>query len=125
MTMGVVLAIALAAAVGAPARYLLDRWVTDRTANLPWAAFPWGLLVVNASGSLIAGLVVVLADGTTQVVLLVGLCGAFTTFSGFGWDLSRLWGQARTVFWATLVTMPAACVAAYFIGWGSGHLLLG
>lgn len=123
MSAGMVLAIALLAGIGAPARYVVDRWVTDRAARLPWAPFPWGLLVVNASGSLIAGLVLALASGTAQTVLLVGLCGAFTTFSGFGWDLTRLWGQARAIFWATLGAMPAACLAAFLIGWGSGHML--
>lgn len=125
MTAGMVLAIALAAGIGAPARYLLDRFVTDRTAHRPWGAFPWGLMVVNASGSLIAGLVLVLASGAVQTVLLVGLCGAFTTFSGFGWDLGRLWGQARAAFWAFLIAMPVACIAAFVIGWGSGHMLIG
>lgn len=125
MNAGTILAIALAAGIGAPARYLIDRYVTNRTARRRWGAFPWGLTVVNASGSLLAGLVLVLASGTVQVVLLVGLCGAFTTFSGFGWDLSRLWGQARSAFWATLIAMPVACIVAFCIGWGSGHMLIG
>jgi len=123
MSADLILGIAVAAGIGAPARYLVERLVTDRTARLGQLEFPWGLLVVNATGSLIAGLVLALASGSAQTVLLVGLCGAFTTFSGFSWDLSRLWGQARQIFWVTLGGMPAACVAAFLIGWGSGHML--
>lgn len=125
MTANTALAIALAAAFGAPARYLVDRWVTDRCANLAWAAFPWGLLVVNASGSLVAGLVLALGSAWTQTVLLIGLCGAFTTFSGFGWDLTRLWTRMRPAFWATLLGMPAACLAVFAIGLGLGRALAG
>src|SRR5207253_6901628 len=37
-------AFVLAGAVGAPARYLVDGWVQDRT---PADGFPWGVFVVN------------------------------------------------------------------------------
>lgn len=125
MNTGLALAIALAAAVGAPARFLLDRWVTDRFANLVWSDFPWGLLVVNSLGSLVAGLALVLATPAVATVVLVGLCGAFTTFSGFGWDLSRLWQHRSWRFWAAVVVMPAACIAAFMLGSGLGNLVAG
>jgi fluoride ion exporter CrcB/FEX len=63
VTMGTVLAVAAGGAVGAPLRYLVDRLVTDRvTASAAGRAagasgralFPWGLLVVNVLGSLLA-----------------------------------------------------------------------
>ena len=38
-----VLLVAAGAAVGAPLRYVVDRWVQTRLG----AAFPWGTLVVN------------------------------------------------------------------------------
>lgn len=78
--MMIVLGIALAAAIGAPARLLIERRMTDP--NDP-NAFPWGLLVVNVSGSALAGIVAALVTGDLRTVLLVGLCGAYTTFSGF------------------------------------------
>lgn len=136
MNASLALGIALAAAIGAPARFLVDRWVTRAWAARrlrpdsggpagPWPAFPWGLLVVNALGSLIAGSVLVLASSMAQTVLLVGLCGAFTTFSGFGWDLARLWQHARASFWTTLTVMPTGCIAAFGLGWGFGYALAG
>lgn len=87
----VLLGLAAAGAVGAPCRYLLDGAVQDRTEG----AFPWGTLLVNASGSLLLGLIVgaVLYQGfpdTAKVVLGTGFCGAYTTFSTFTFETVRL-----------------------------------
>lgn len=112
------IALVVGAAVGAPARYLLDRWVTERTASTGSVGeFPWGLLVVNALGSLIAGIVLATATGDARVLLLSGFCGAFTTFSGFGWEADRLWATARRTFWAAVVVMPVVCVVAFVVAW--------
>ena len=43
------LAVALGAAIGAPARYLLDRFVQDRLTGV----FPWGTFAVNLLGSFV------------------------------------------------------------------------
>ena len=103
VTLGTVAAVAAGAAVGAPLRYLVDRVVTDRVirsaADRSGAAgaalFPWGLLVVNVLGSLMAGIVIAATSGDLRMLLLVGFCGAFTTFSGFAWETDRLWPDAR------------------------------
>ena len=73
-----VLAIALGAAIGAPSRFILDRWVAG---HAPTKRFPWSLLVVNVLGSAIAGAAFALSTGSLRVFLLVGVCGALTTFT--------------------------------------------
>jgi len=80
-----------AAAVGAPARYLLDSWVARCTAG----RFPWGTLVVNTTGCLLLGLLTGLdlhqgLDTTTRTVLGTGGLGAYTTFSTFSVETVRL-----------------------------------
>ena len=105
-----VLAIALGAAIGAPSRYILDRWVAG---HAPTKRFPWSLLVVNVLGSAIAGVVFALTTGNLQVFLLVGVCGALTTFSGFGWEMHQLWSRSRSTFVIALIVMTASCVAAF------------
>lgn len=105
-----VLAVALGAAIGAPSRFILDRWVAG---HAPTKRFPWSLLVVNVLGSAIAGAVFALTTGNLQVFLLVGVCGALTTFSGFGWEMHLLWSRSRSTFVIALIVMTASCVAAF------------
>ena len=105
-----VLAIALGAAIGAPSRFILDRWVAG---HAPTKRFPWSLLLVNTSGSAIAGAAFALTTGNLRVFLLVGLCGSLTTFSGFGWEMHLLWSRSRTTFAVALVVMTASCIAAF------------
>lgn len=105
-----VLAIALGAAIGAPSRFIIDRWVAGHP---PTKRFPWSLLVVNVLGSAIAGVVFALTTGNLQAFLLVGVCGALTTFSGFGWEMHLLWSRSRSTFVIALIVMTASCVAAF------------
>lgn len=83
--------IAIAGAIGAPARFLLDAWVQHKTDRV----FPWGTFVINISGSLILGFVtgLVLYHGlpnTPRLLLGTGFCGAYTTFSTFTLESVRL-----------------------------------
>ena len=106
------LAIALGAAIGAPSRFILDRWVAG---HAPTKRFPWSLLVVNTLGSAIAGAAFAMTSGNLRVFLLVGVCGALTTFSGFGWEMHLLWSRSRTTFFIAAVAMTASCVAAFVL----------
>ncbi len=85
-------AIAIAGAFGALARYGLDAAIGRRAD----AVFPWGTLTVNVSGCLLAGFVVAtLARHETtpewlRLGLIVGFLGAYTTFSAFTIQLHEL-----------------------------------
>jgi fluoride ion exporter CrcB/FEX len=59
--------------------------------------------------------VLVLTSGELRLFLLVGICGAFTTFSGFAWEANRLWSISRAVFWWAVIVMPVACTGAFLI----------
>lgn len=81
------LAFLVAAAVGAPARYLIDGLVQDHTDG----AFPWGMFVVNVTGSLVLGTISGLGlyhglDATTRTVVGTAGIGAYTTFSTFTFE---------------------------------------
>jgi CrcB protein len=85
------LAIALAGAAGAPARYLVERAVTARAGRV----FPWGTWLVNVTGSLLLGLVTGLAlyrglATDARVVAGVGFLGSYTTFSTFVFEAVEL-----------------------------------
>ena len=77
---------------GAIARYVVDGFVTDRTG----ASFPWGTLVVNATGSFILGLLFALTaerailPADIRAPVMIGFIGAYTTFSTYmleSWNL--------------------------------------
>jgi CrcB protein len=81
----------LAAAIGAPARYLVDGWVQDRASG----AFPWGTFTVNATGCLALGLLTGLGlyhglGPVSRTVVGTGGLGAYTTFSTFTFETVRL-----------------------------------
>lgn len=72
----------VACSLGAVARYLVDGWVQDRIAR----RFPWGIWVVNISGSLLLGILVGMSQhshlGVVPLTIAgTGFCGAYTTFS--------------------------------------------
>lgn len=120
-----VLLVILGGAVGAPTRYVVDRWVQSRHAS----PVPWGTFTVNVAGCLVLGLVagaLAAADGPGWPLVLVGtgFCGALTTFSTFSFEVVRLVEdrQSRVAVGYLLgsVVVGLALVAA---GWGIGALL--
>jgi CrcB protein len=97
MNVAVIAGIAVAGALGAPARYLLDGFVQDRTTGV----LPWGTLVVNATGSFALGLLTGAAlyhafPSTPKTILGTGFCGAYTTFSTFSFETVRLLEDGAT-----------------------------
>lgn len=90
----------LGAALGAPARYLVDRAVQSGHSS----AFPWGTLTVNIAGSLVLGLLTgaaLVGSGSRDLSTLlgVGFCGALTTYSTFSYETFRLI-EDRDLFYA-------------------------
>ncbi|MGZ4702836.1 MAG: fluoride efflux transporter CrcB [Ilumatobacteraceae bacterium] len=117
MTNAAWLAFLVAAAVGAPARYLIDGFVQDHTDGV----FPWGTFVVNASGCLVLGVISGLGlyhglAGSTRTVLGTGGMGAYTTFSTFTFETVRLAEEGamneavRNVVASLLVGLAAASI---------------
>lgn len=108
MTMTTVLVIAVGGALGACARYLIERGITVRQRGM----LPWGLFTVNVVGSALAGAALVGTSGLVRTFLVVGLCGALTTYSGFGAAVRTLWSHDRSAAWVTIVGMTGACIVA-------------
>lgn len=80
-----------AAAIGAPARFVVDGWIEDRVGD----DFPWGTLVVNLSGCLVLGVLTGLArshglGSSSGTIIGTGGLGAYTTFSTFTFETVRL-----------------------------------
>jgi CrcB protein len=104
-----IVVVALGAAIGAPLRFLIERrFATPR--------FPSGLLVVNVVGSLIAGIAMAGSTGLLRTFLMIGFCGALTTYSGFAWQSAQLWRQQRGAMWISVSVMTIGCAMAFWLG---------
>ena len=82
--MSTILAISFGAFIGAPLRALVEQYVTRVRGPLTT------LLLINSLGSLLAGFSIGAFSGDLRILLVIGLAGAFTTFSG--------WALAFTIY---------------------------
>ena len=109
-------------AAGTIARYVLAG-VVYRFAG---TSFPYGTLIVNVSGCFILGFLASLSDKKfilgpdARLLLMIGFCGAFTTFSTLIFESDNLFknGQAIRAF-----TNIFASVFLGFILFRAGSLL--
>ena len=111
------------ATIGAPLRFLTDRWVQGRHDSV----FPWGTLIVNVVGSLVMGVVSSAVTAGAPVAWRAGVgtgfCGALTTYSTFSYETLRLAEEnARLLAVANVLGSVLAGVAAAFAGVRLGAL---
>ena len=91
------LAISVAAIVGANLRYLISRFAAQEFGPV----FPYGTLVINIVGSFIVGFFViwtterVLVYPRWRLLVVVGFCGSFTTFSGYAYETMSYFEQGQ------------------------------
>ena len=108
MTPGLAVAVLVAGAIGA-----LARWGTVQAfARMP-SRLSWAVLVVNVVGSLVGGVVIGLAhEGVLgaewRLILLTGFAGGLTTFSTFSVETIQLLHEGRRR--AALVSVAANLV---------------
>lgn len=87
-----ILAVSLGGILGANARYLVSIYVAERLG----AAFPYGTLLINVSGSLAIGFFLTLAierfsiDPLWRLFFATGFLGAYTTFSSYTFEAAQL-----------------------------------
>ncbi len=114
-----VLAIAAGGAVGALMRFWASQWVYA----LLGRGFPYGTLFVNVVGSLLMGFLYTLLIDRIAIApewrgaILIGLLGAFTTFSTFSMETLNLIGFGEH-FKALLniVVSVVLCLGAAWLG---------
>ena len=116
MSVTFALAVAIGGAIGAPLRYLIDTRVTQATAAGKHRDFPWGLLIVNAVGSLAIGIAYASIDGHLRALIATGACGALTAYSGYALFLNRVWTSDRAAAWRAVIAMPVVCIIACALG---------
>ncbi len=120
------LAIAGGGAVGALLRFWVSTWVYTRLGR----DFPWGTLAVNVAGSLLMGLLYILlierlaVPPAWRAALLVGLLGAFTTFSTFSIETLNLIEEGALLAALTNVLLSVTlCLLGAWLGVWFGRML--
>jgi CrcB protein len=116
--------IAVGGALGSVLRFFLSG-VFDHHLG---GTFPWGILIVNITGSFAIGFIYALtepggrwfASADTRQFLMTGICGGYTTFSSFSRDTLLL---TRNGEWlhagGNVVGSVTLCLIAVWLG----HLL--
>jgi CrcB protein len=105
---------------------LVDTAVSQRL----FAAFPWGTLVVNLSGSLVLGLLFALTvergvlPANMRAPVMIGFLGAYTTFSTLMLESWRLVEDGAAGLAAmNLVASSVLGLSAVFVGLAVGRAL--
>jgi fluoride exporter len=94
--------ISLGAVIGANLRYVIGQYII----KLIPSSLPLGTLIINITGSFILALFLVstterfLADPRWRLMIAVGLCGGYTTFSSYAYETFALFEQGQ---WLTCV----------------------
>ena len=114
------LIVALGAALGANARYLLGLWAASRFG----VSFPYGTLIVNVAGSFLLGFFVAVTterlsiSTETRLLLIVGFFGSFTTFSSYAVEsltllrVSGWWSAFLNIAGNNLLALIAALLGS-------------
>ena len=110
MSAWVVVAAVVAGALGAVVRYGVTRAVARR---LPAAQLTRAVLIVNVTGSLIAGVLIGL-PGDAQYILVAGFAGGLTTFSTWTVETIQetLAGRSQAAVGNVVINLAAGLIAA-------------
>ena len=120
------LAISVAAIVGANLRYLISRLAAKEFG----LAFPYGTLIINIVGSFIVGFFVIwtteraLVDPRWRLLVVVGFCGSFTTFSSYAFETMAYFEQGQYgLMLANIFTNNLLCLGGALAGMALARVL--
>jgi fluoride exporter len=112
---------ALAIATGGAAGALLRFWMSQGVYLLLGRGFPYGTLAVNILGSFLMGLLYVYLLDRSHIApewraaILIGMLGAFTTFSTFSIETLNLFEQGEQ--FKALMNAVLSVVLCLFATW--------
>ena len=101
--------------LGTVARYMLAGFIYQ----ISGTNFPYGTLAVNLSGCFLIGFLAVLAEKKfilgpdARILLMVGFCGAFTTFSTFMLETANLIQEGENL--RAFLNVMASVLVGFFV----------
>jgi CrcB protein len=111
--------IAIGAVAGASARYFLSTYVARHFSTV----FPYGTLLINITGSFILGFFLiysterVLLDARWRLLVAIGFCGSYTTFSSYAFESFALVEQSQWLLVGlNILFSNALCLVAVLAG---------
>lgn len=118
--------VSVGAIVGANLRYILSRYA----AKILGPVFPYGTLLINISGSFLVGWFMiwtterVLVDPRWRLLLVVGFCGGYTTFSSYAFESMAYFEQGQWLLMATnILANNLLCLTAAVAGMALARVL--
>jgi CrcB protein len=120
--------VAIGGALGSVSRYWLNGIISAK-----FATFPLGTLIVNVSGSFLIGIFAALtiSEGrmdsqsraiTTQL-LMIGVCGGYTTFSSFSLQTLNLLRDREWLYaGGNILLSVMLCMIAVWLGYLLGSI---
>jgi CrcB protein len=108
--------VGLSGVAGTLLRYYLGQWIVSKTGT----NFPWATWVINLTGSLLLGILFTLFKRELIPIELwwmlgVGFCGAYTTFSTFGYETQQLIEYKQYI--RAAIYMISSIILGLFLAW--------
>lgn len=111
--------ICLGATVGVSARYFISDYIAKTFA----ATFPYGTLVINITGSLFLGFFLIFTSERVmmnphwRLLVAIGFCGTYTTFSSYAFETFAYMEQGRWLFMAAnVIANNVLCLVSVSVG---------
>jgi len=113
-----ILLVGIGGFIGAILRFTLGGWIQNSFVN-----FPVGTLSINTIGSFFLGLIMYFSEyqgffsDQTRIFLTIGILGAFTTLSTFGYESFRLLDDSKLTLMAiNVVSTVLFSMLAVYLG---------
>ena len=121
--------VALGSMLGGMSRFFVSNFVTQRQSG----TFPWGIMIINISGSFVIGVLAALTQTAGKLttsrifvvqLFMVGICGGYTTFSSFSLETLKLLRDKQWL-WAggNVALSVVACMVAVWAGFMLGEII--
>src|ERR1700684_2423567 len=119
VTLQTILIISLGAVVGANLRYFVAQYVLR---HIP-STFPFGTLIINITASFILGFFLiwtserVLADPRWRLLVAVGFCATYSTYSSYAFETFALVEKGQMIYaLLNILVTNAVCFVAVMMG---------